>query len=242
MRIGVWFVGSLLACASAALAQLDDNTVTVTARRASMQPSDQVLIYVYVDSPPDSILDDVLAILQGSGVSASSFQNVSTSYQTVGSPGERPPLTWSFQESVAYPKLNTELSALVRIQKNSSSQKTGFDVSFSLQSAQVSADLKNPQSCPMPTLVSDAQAQAERVAAAVGMRVGAIVAISDEGARATVASRLVFDPLTSVINPFFGVVDPSFGLIGIPAPSFSLLTVQPTTAPSCSLTVQFKLL
>jgi hypothetical protein len=77
-------------------------------------------------------------------------------------------------------------------------------------------------------LVSDARKQADAMAAAAGMRTGAIVSVSNEPP--AIAAADVTVPV--VIDGDFSVV---LGLVsGIPY-------VAPVAPSSCSLTVQFKL-
>ena len=70
----------LLAAASVCAASLDNNTVTVTANRAlSLQP-DQVSLYVTVLTAQDAGLDDVLAKLKGTGITAEFLNSVSPGF------------------------------------------------------------------------------------------------------------------------------------------------------------------
>src|SRR5579862_2598794 len=72
MRILTFFFA-----ASMLFAQLESNTVTVTATRTVTVQPDQVVFTVSVLSPPTASIDDVLAMLQGSGITASQFSGVS---------------------------------------------------------------------------------------------------------------------------------------------------------------------
>jgi uncharacterized protein YggE len=80
-------------------------------------------------------------------------------------------------------------------------------------------------SCPLPALVSDARKQADSMAAAAGMRAGPIVSVSDQPA-ATALPDIIYGHFSAaaflVVNPFPSYIAPQ--------------------SPSCSLTVQFKLL
>src|ERR1700730_7421267 len=68
----------LILSVSAAFAQLDSNSVTVTATRSMTQQPDQVLFGVTVQSGLNTSLDDVVAALQGSGITSANFSGVST--------------------------------------------------------------------------------------------------------------------------------------------------------------------
>ena len=67
-----------------AFGQLDSNSITVTAsRNASLQP-DQAVFAVSVQSGISASLDDVLAALQGSGITAANLSSVSSVQQNFG--------------------------------------------------------------------------------------------------------------------------------------------------------------
>jgi len=100
------------------------------------------------------------------------------------------------------------------------------------------------QPCPMTALISDARRQADSMAAAAGMRAGAIASVSDGTSLDAVG--------LSAGSPFPGNITPigSFVLRGVlttapvaPVTPVSVVFSPLVSAPrpACSLTVQFKL-
>src|SRR5947207_11295095 len=63
----------LFASASLLFGQLDSNSITVTASRSVYLQPDQIVFSVSVSSPTDATLDDILAALQGSGITAANL-------------------------------------------------------------------------------------------------------------------------------------------------------------------------
>ena len=79
-----------LSC-SLAFAQLDSNSVTVTASRSSNLQSDEALFSVTVSSSrPATTLDEAVAALQGTGITVSNLAGVSA-----GSTGVSTVTTWA---------------------------------------------------------------------------------------------------------------------------------------------------
>ncbi len=226
----------LLVAASLAVAQLDDNTITVTASRSVNVQPDQVLILVSVQAAPTATLDDVLALLPGTGVSVANLNSVSSPTLQVPSgplaPGGQ--LTnWSFTLAVPFEKLKDTLAALSRAQQalagNSAGPPAASNLTYYLETLQVSQELQNSQQCAYPALVSDARRQAQTLAGLAGGTLGPILALS-QGAGAVPA--YVYDPLTRQgdFSQILGIISYSGFLLGTPVP-----------AATCSLTVQFKL-
>jgi hypothetical protein len=92
--------------------------------------------------------------------------------------------------------------------------------------------------CAYPSLMSDAQAQAQRMASAAGFKVGALVSISDQATVAPTGTFAFLNVLISgdfsqtVVNPFLPVSGLANLLLG------SVAAQAPTT---CTMTVQFQL-
>jgi Protein of unknown function (DUF541) len=214
----------LLACASACLAQLEDNTVTVTvSRNVTVQP-DQAVLNITVTSPTDADLADVLGAFQGIGLTADDLTYVDTRYDYTGTY-----LEWQFSKAVAFSDLKMALAAVAAAQK----QQNSFGLTYFVQSQVSQAAQQAPALCPIPTLFADAQAQAQQIASAAGVRAGAVVSISQGVAETGVLSLYDF-----VRNPFV-IYDPTTGVsLGSSYVNFLL---APPAAPVCSLTVQFKL-
>src|SRR5437763_130092 len=105
-------IAMLVLCASLAFAQLDSNSVTVTASRNAILQPDQAVFAVQVNSGLDATLDDIIAALQGSGVGLGNFTGINTIQQFLGA--DRQPtsvLQWSFTLPVPLAKMKDTLTA-----------------------------------------------------------------------------------------------------------------------------------
>jgi uncharacterized protein YggE len=174
----------LVVCALSplAFAQLDSNSITVTASRGTSLQPDQVVFAVNVDTMMDVSLNDVVAVLQNAGITLSNFagiRTVSFSGSFPPSPAPLPPqVEWTFGLPVPISKLTDTSAALRTIQQNVATGNKGWVVSFNVQGTQVSMALQQSQVCSYPDLIADARSQAQKVAAAAGMSVGNVLAIS----------------------------------------------------------------
>ena len=207
-----------------AFAQLDSNSVTVTATRGMSQQPDQVLFGVTVQSGLGASLDDVVAALQGSGITAANFSGVSTSpfgltINPAPGPTILPMLQWTFGLQVPLAKIKDTIAALSALQKSIAQQAKGLTLSFSVQGAQVSAQQQQSQVCPTADLLADAQAQAQKLAGAAGLSVGSVLAMSSG---TSISSNALAVPIIS---------------------NLSFLSATASSFPSvCSMTVKFALL
>jgi hypothetical protein len=213
MRI-IQLFALLVAVQALALAQLDPDTLTINVTRNLLLQPDQVGINVFVNVPANSSLDDVLAALPGTGLTAANLISAST----IGLNGQST-TEWSFSLAVPLPKLKDALTALQTAKDTSTADVTFFTTA----GLQTSPQLLASQPCPYPSLVSYAKTQAQKVAAAAGVNVGPIVGVSDSG-DVSVAGYVIADfvSITGSLSNF---------LLGRPSPSVS-----------CSMAVQFKLL
>src|ERR1700681_4242672 len=111
----------LILSAPAAFAQLDANSVIVTASRSLTQQPDQVLFGVTVQSGLSTSLDDVVAALQGSGITAANFSGVSTSpvilLLPAPQPNVAPALQWNFALPAPLAKIKDTIATLTALQK-----------------------------------------------------------------------------------------------------------------------------
>jgi len=213
-----WFL--FFAAVGLAYGQLDSNTITVTASRAANLAPDQAIIGVLVYSNIDTGLDLITA-LPGAGLSAANLSGVNTFNQG---------LQWSFQVMVPLSKIADTFTALSAAQNSSTAIQNNLALSYGLQGTRFSQELQAAHPCALPTLLADAQAQAQRVAAAAGMSVGAVINMSDgKGSTAATAPTGVYVlGVISVISP------------GQPTGNFYPPPVSPTLPP-CTLVVQFQL-
>lgn len=166
---------TLLAILTASIgwAQLDSNTITATISRDLSVQADAVSITVSVTSPLNTSLDDVVAALQGSGITAANFAGVYVNTQQ-----QLPMLTWNFGLLVPIAKLKDAVTALTGLQKNVAQNNKNLAVNFVVSGTQVSAQLQQMQTCPLPDLIADARTKAQQIANAAGLVLGQILSLS----------------------------------------------------------------
>ncbi|HXA50409.1 MAG TPA: hypothetical protein VNV86_08905, partial [Candidatus Acidoferrum sp.] len=100
-----------------AQATATDRTITVTASRNATVAPDQGVITADVVTPTDATLDDVLAVAQGSIVTAANFTSVYT-VNRLDSTGKtyRDYLDWGFTLTGSLSNLKTTLGQLAALQ------------------------------------------------------------------------------------------------------------------------------
>jgi uncharacterized protein YggE len=114
-------------------------------------------------------------------------------------------LVWNFTLAVPFSQISTTTTLLTQL-----GQKSSQTVTFYVQGTQVSPALLQMQPCSQASLVSDAQTQAQNLAAAAGFTVGPVLAVSDgtfaqqPGSVVAVAGRFA----AANISPFFVAVLP----------------------------------
>ncbi len=216
----------LVAAASLAFAQFDD-TITVTASRSVNLQPDQVVLTLSLDTPQTAPLDNVLALLAGTGLTAAEVISVSS---VSVAPSLAMQITrWTVTFSLPFSQLTGTLSALTQAQQ-ALSGNPAMNLTYAVLATQVSQELQAAQACPFPALVSAARRQAQAMAAAAGVSVGPIMALSQGSAGAAPVS----------IVPVIRSGD--FSVANINGTLSSFLIANPAPVPACVLTVQFKLL
>ena len=207
----------LILSVPAAFGQLDSNSVTVTAGRSLAQQPDQVLFGITVQSGFNTSLDEVVAALHGSGITAANFAGMSTGPNPIlsASPVVQS-LQWVFSLPVPLAKIKDTIATLTALQKNIAQQNNGLMLSFNVQGTQVSAQAQQAHPCVPSDLLADARAQAQKLADAAGLSLGAVLAMAS------------------------GTSAPS----GVAATSIAglLLSAPPVLPSVCSMTVKFALL
>jgi hypothetical protein len=205
--------------------QLDPNSITVSAsQNATLQP-DQAVFGVVVQSSVSTSLDDVLAALLGSGITAANFSGVSTQQGQLGStllPGgqvQGPTLSWAFNLPVPLTKTKDTVASLTTLQQNITKLNNGLTLSFSIVGTQVSQQLAQSQTCSLPGLIATATTQAQSLAAAANLTVGRILALSSATSNA--------------VSNNSGGLYAGFGSV-----YFSTISASP---PPCAVTVKFAL-
>jgi uncharacterized protein YggE len=220
----VWLTALSLAIASLAYGQLETDTLTIQASRSVTLTPDQVSFYITVTADPTSSLDQIVASLPGSGITAS---NLSSMYGAMNNQSSR---QWSFSLAAPLTKINATIALFIALQQSIVKNNSGLSLTFQVQGAYVSQQAFQSQSCSAKDLVADAQAQAQKVAATAGFAIGPIVAISDGSSSAAAVPTFARSgdfAFVSSINPTgFWFNTAAFN----------------TAAPSCSIEVKFKLL
>jgi len=181
--------------------QVDSNTVTVTASQSVNLQPDQVLFGISVTASINASLDDVLAVLKGSGITIANLSGVSNGSLIPigvlnGNPQPTATIQWSFVLGVPFAQMKATVGALTSLQQSIMQANSGFTLSFSVQGTQVSASLQQSQTCSITGLIADATAQAQKLAAAAGLNLGSILALSS-GASVPVYSFESIGALTS---------------------------------------------
>ncbi len=173
---------SLLFGASLAFGQMESNSIMGSvSRNTNLQP-DQVVFAVTVQSGLGATLDDVLAAVQGAGITMANFSGVNTTaYSYVGG-FSTTTLGWTFNLAVPFAKMKDTVTSLSALQQSISQGRSLLTMSFSVQGTQVSAQLAQSQTCSFASLFADAQAQAQSLAAAAGATVGPVLALSSSAA------------------------------------------------------------
>ncbi len=174
MSKGALIALSLLVC-TAAFGQLDSNSITVTAsNNVNVQP-DQAVFAVTVQSGLTTGLEDVLAALQGSNITAANLAGVSTQSQFIAGNPAAPILSWVFALTAPLTNTKATVASLTTLQQNIAKANNGLMLSFTIAGTQVSAQA---QTCSLSNLVASATTQAQNLAAAGGVTLGPIVALS----------------------------------------------------------------
>ena len=119
-----------------AFAQLDSNSVTVTASRNIPAAADQLTFYAYVSSGIANTLDDIVAALQGSGITAADFQGLNNNGVLPpivnGSPIAAPALQWQFAFTAPLAKMKDTIAALTALQQSIPKKSPGMTFNFSV--------------------------------------------------------------------------------------------------------------
>lgn len=194
-----------------AVAQVQSNTLTIGASRPFALSPDQAIISVYVRSGSAVGADAVFAAVAPVGLSPANLQYV----QSTRDPDSNMSLDWTFSLPVSFPKVKSTLDALRFIQQALTRDTGAISLTFSLTGARSSPE-QQPQ-CPYQDLLSDAQAESEKLADAAQLRAGPIVSLSDARGAPTLAA---------------------YNIVAVPA---ALLDFGPPVR-TCTLVVEFQLL
>lgn len=172
----------LVSCVPLVFAQLDSNSITVTAsQNATLQP-DQAIFSLTVQSPVTTGFDDILAALQPVGVTAANFTGVSSSVSGLVGRRPAPTLLWGFNLPAPLANTKATVASLTTLQTNIANANNGLTLSFSIAGTQVSTQLAQSQTCSLAALIASATTQAQNLAAAGGLTLGSILALSSSTA------------------------------------------------------------
>ena len=175
-------ISAFLLSAARAFAQLDSNSVTVSASQNAAAQADSAYFSVNVFSSVNASLADVQAALQGSPISAPDFTGIngvgliSNPFPT--SVPQPQGIQWRFALTVPLSKIKDTSALLTSLQKSIVQNNSGLTLSFSLQGTQVSAQAQQSVTCSVTDLLSDARTQAPKIAEASVLTLGPILAIS----------------------------------------------------------------
>jgi uncharacterized protein YggE len=199
-----------------AFGQLDSNSVTVSASHYANLQADQIVFAVSVDSGLNLSLDDVVAALAGTGITASNLSSIGPAQQQYPPPPD-PAVEWVFALTAPVSKVKDTAALLSNLQQSIAKKNNGLTVSFRIQGTQVSQELAQSQPCVVPDLIADARSQAQKLADAADVYVGNVLALSGS---------------TSTVN----------GSTNNILPGTYVQAVAPSPYSSCYVTVKFTLL
>jgi hypothetical protein len=192
--------------------QTAPNSITVSASQNASLQADQAVFAVTIQSPVSTGLEDVIAALQGSGITAASFAGVSTQPGICNALNctSIPPATLLWAFALPAPLTNTKatVASLTTLQQNIAKANNGLALSFSIAGTQVSQQLAQSQTCSLAGLIASATAQAQNLAAAANLTAGRILAISSGTATGISNSGVLYAGLSSVYVPTNSAVPP----------------------------------
>jgi hypothetical protein len=167
--------------------QLSTNSVTVTASNTATLQPDQIVYSVVVSSGLSASFDQVLAAVQGLGITAANFTGVSGQGVLSVDPviSSTPPasptvssIIWSFTLPAPLVNNTATVAQLTNFQQALAKQNDGLTMSFSIQGTQISQQLQASQPCVLANLLAQARTQAQSLATAAGFNLGVIQAMS----------------------------------------------------------------
>lgn len=164
---------------SLAFAQLDSNSITVTATQSSSVQPDQAIVDLSVTSGITSALTDVVSALQPLGITAANFSGLNGAFGLNAQQG--PQLQWTFQTQVPLTQLKATLASISSLEQTIGQNNSGLQLSFSVAGTAFSQQALAAQSCSLPGLIASARAQAQQLAAAAGLSSGPILALASSG-------------------------------------------------------------
>jgi uncharacterized protein YggE len=168
---------SLVFC-SLAFGQLESNSITVSASNNASLQADQADFSIGVQSSLTTSLENVLAALQGSGITAANLSSVDTVEQYANGSASSLVLEWTFSLPVSLANTKAIIASLTTLQQSIGAQNSGLTLSFAIAGTQVSPQLAQSQTCSLSGLIASATTQAQSLASAGGLVLGSITALA----------------------------------------------------------------
>jgi len=160
------------------LGQLDTNSVTVTASSSATLQPDEVVFSIQVGSGVTATLNDIVAALQGTGITSANFTGINSVQEVSGALPPMPMEIWLFTLAAPLAKIKDTVAQLTGVQQMITKQNNGLQMSFSVQGTQVSQQLQQSQPCVLSDLLANARTQAQNLASAEGFTLDVIQAMS----------------------------------------------------------------
>lgn len=194
---------AVLFLASAAWGQLQTNSILVAASRAMPSIPDQATLSVQVYSGFGASLSDVVNAVSSAGINSSNF----TGFGFFNVLPLNTHLEWDFDLTVSLSTLGPTMATLSSLQAKGSN---GLVVSFSFQGTSTS-QAAQPM-CVISDLVADATVQAQALADAANLRLGPVLAVSDQGG-ATTGLFILGDRVSVSTPPTICTATVKFGIV-----------------------------
>jgi hypothetical protein len=197
-------------------AQLEPHTLTITASRSVNLQPDQVVFGLSITSGITTSLDQVVSALSSLGVTSADFGGISNN-------ANPPTVQWNFTLTAPLSGMTATLGSITKLQQNIGQNNSGLTLMFSVEGTQVSQQLQQSQTCSNSELVSDATAQGQKLAAAAGLTLGPVRALSN-GPAIVASGRLGAVALSGFLVPT------------------NIVLGSLTSPVTCSLSVEFRLM
>ena len=220
-----------LLATSPVFGQLDSHTLSISATRSMYLQPDQVLFGLSVNTSATGNLDQIVGALSGLGITSANLTGTFSSKATT--------LSWNFSYTAPLSSLTTTVSALAKLEQTISQNNSGLTLTFSVDTTEVSEQLRQSQSCSNSDLVADATAQGQKLAAAAGLTLGPILKLSNTPLTLLQPS---FDTGELALYPISAGRVGTFGTVGADYSLSSFLVAARPSPVTCSLVVEFQLL
>ncbi|MBV9744390.1 MAG: SIMPL domain-containing protein [Acidobacteriia bacterium] len=186
------------------LAQINDNSITVTASQNATAQPDEVVFSVVVGSGLDQTLDTIVNAVSSVGITGADLVNLvaGNSPLTCVALGPQqcsppPPEQWSFQLVVPFSKIKDTTAALAGLQSSIGNTTAGLSLSFSIAGTQSSVQ---SSVCDLASLVTQARTNAQQIASAASVTPGAVIGLSSYTSQCSLQARFALGSTQSGTN------------------------------------------